>query len=74
LRILGVLRWYVFFSAFILNSPLLHHNSPSPRLPTDLLRSSGVHRTKLLAKSFAEKAEEVLEELPESVAKAALVA
>jgi len=72
-----MLRWYVFFSAFFLNplfSPLLHDNSPSPRLPTGLLRSSGVHRTKLLAKSFAEKAEEVLEELPESVAKAALVA
>ncbi|KIJ95847.1 hypothetical protein K443DRAFT_682717 [Laccaria amethystina LaAM-08-1] len=39
-----------------------------------VLRSSGVHRTKLLAKSFAEKAKEVLEELPESVAKAGLVA
>ena len=39
-----------------------------------VLRSSGVHRTKLLAKAFAEKAKEVLEELPESVAKSGLVA
>lgn len=39
-----------------------------------VLRSSGVHRTKFLAKSFAEKAKEVLEELPESVAKSGLVA
>ncbi|EDQ98458.1 uncharacterized protein LACBIDRAFT_335947 [Laccaria bicolor S238N-H82] len=37
-------------------------------------RSSGVHRTKLLAKEFAEKAKEVLDELPESVAKRGLVA
>lgn len=37
-------------------------------------RSSGVHRTKLLAKEFAEKAKEVLDELPESVAKSGLVA
>ena len=39
-----------------------------------VLHSSGVHRTKILAKAFAEKAKEVLEELPESVAKSGLVA
>ncbi|KIJ92561.1 hypothetical protein K443DRAFT_113392 [Laccaria amethystina LaAM-08-1] len=41
-----------------------------------VLRSSGVHRTKLLTTSFAEKPrrKEVLGELPESVAKARLVA
>jgi hypothetical protein len=59
--------------------PLLYFDS-CPELTHTLqarslvLRSSGVHRTKLLAKSFAEKAKEVLEELPESVAKAGLVA
>jgi geranylgeranyl pyrophosphate synthase len=53
----------------------LDNNSSSPPQARSLvLRSSGVHRTKLLAKSFAEKAKEVLEELPESVAKAGLVA
>ena len=57
--------------------PLLR---PCPELTHTLqarslvLRSSGVHRTKLLAQSFAEKAKEVLEELPESVAKSGLVA
>ena len=39
-----------------------------------VFRSSGVHRTKILAKAFAEKAKEVLEEPPESVAKSGLVA
>ena len=66
-------------------SPILSHfhlslPRPCPELTHTLqarsvgLRSSGVHRTKLLAKSFAEKAKEVLEELPEGVAKAGLVA
>ena len=39
-----------------------------------VLRSSGIHRTKLLAKAFAEQAKEVLKELPESLAKSGLVA
>ncbi|TFK24586.1 terpenoid synthase [Coprinopsis marcescibilis] len=37
-----------------------------------VLRSSGVQRTKDLAQSYADKAKEVLQELPESEAKAAL--
>ena len=39
-----------------------------------VLRSSGIHRCKLLAKAFAEQAKEILKELPESLAKSGLVA
>ena len=70
--VLGMLRRFVPFSASLDNNS----SSPPPPQAPFLFRSSGVHRTKLLPKSSsAEKAKEVLEKLPESVAlKAGLVA
>ena len=73
-----MLRWYVPFDAFFLNlllslpSLITTHPHP-PQAHSLVLHTSSTHRTRLLAASLAEKVKEVLEELPESVAKDGLV-
>lgn len=49
-----------------------NHNFFSVQARDYVLRSSGVQRTKLLAQKYADKAKEVLQELPDSDAKTAL--
>ena len=64
-----MLRKLILFLSFLFCGRFLRHTLQARDL---VLRSSGVQRTRALAQEYADKAQEVLQDLPSSEAKIAL--